>query len=350
MTAPPPKRPREALLLYAITSLVTVGLTLMQGSLGFLRGGLLVIVAATFLYLPVEVLLRRGEDPEDFGIHRHQLPRSLLYALKVMALTFPAYLVGFHVWKTQVLRHDLAPAEARFDRFPVELEDAPPPELPIREGEVRLYAERDQVTAHWDLPLGQRLTLDVLSDLEVVPSPSGLPAQREGTGLRYAGPADGFARFRVPGEWFEVSIEAGGDLLPTERLKLGMAALSADDQPYRAKRSYLWLLNLLLVQILLVALPEEVFYRGYLQGRFDALFPRRRRIFGVEVSVGSLLLTSALFGLGHFLVIPSPARLAVFFPSLIFGYMRTATGGIAACVVYHAACNVLVELASNFYR
>ena len=66
-------------------------------------------------------------------------------------------------------------------------------------------------------------------------------------------------------------------------------------------------------------------------------------------SLASLVLTSALFAAGHFLTIPHPQRLAVFFPSLLFGWMRRASGGVAAGVFYHAACNIVVDIAGGFY-
>jgi len=76
----------------------------------------------------------------------------------------------------------------------------------------------------------------------------------------------------------------------------------------------------LVLQIALVAFPEEAFYRGF-----------------------SLLATSVLFALGHFATIPVPTRLAVFFPSLLFGWLRVRTGGIGASVFLHALCNVFSE-------
>ena len=124
---------------------------------------------------------------------------------------------------------------------------------------------------------------------------------------------------------------------------------SADENPYRAERGYFWLLNLILVQLLLVALPEEVFYRGYLQSRLDGLIGRDRRILGVEINVASTVLTSALFAIGHVITIQSPTRLAVFFPSLLFGWMRRATGGVLAPILFHAICNIAVQFLSQFY-
>tara|TARA_B100001250_G_C19592710_1_gene697067 strand:- start:411 stop:779 length:369 start_codon:yes stop_codon:yes gene_type:complete len=120
--------------------------------------------------------------------------------------------------------------------------------------------------------------------------------------------------------------------------------------PYKADRNYWWIINLLLVQFLLVALPEELFYRGYLQSRLDQVFAgEERTVMGVSVNLKSILITSALFAIGHIITIPSPARLAVFFPSLVFGWMRKATGGIVAPLIFHAICNLFVEFASLLY-
>ena len=119
--------------------------------------------------------------------------------------------------------------------------------------------------------------------------------------------------------------------------------------PLKLSRSLFWLFNIILVQFLLVALPEELFYRGYLQTRLDQLFPHERTVFGVRVSLPSLLITSALFAIGHYVTIPSPSRLAVFFPSLLFGWMRRATGGIMAPLIFHAFCNLFVEFAQLHY-
>jgi hypothetical protein len=92
-------------------------------------------------------------------------------------------------------------------------------------------------------------------------------------------------------------------------------------------------------QSLLVALPEEAFYRGYLQSRLDDAWSPRVRILGASVGPG-LVVTSAVFAVGHFLTIQNPTRLAVFFPSLLFGWLRARTGGIGASVVFHTLCNL----------
>jgi membrane protease YdiL (CAAX protease family) len=99
---------------------------------------------------------------------------------------------------------------------------------------------------------------------------------------------------------------------------------------------------LALSQLVVVAIPEELFFRGYLMERLERVWPPTRRLFGAKVG-WALLVSSALFAVGHVAVIPNPQRLAVFFPALLFGWMRARTGSIAAGALYHALCNILAD-------
>lgn len=103
-----------------------------------------------------------------------------------------------------------------------------------------------------------------------------------------------------------------------------------------------------LTQILVVAIPEEVFFRGYLLSRFEARWPSGRRWLGVRVG-WPLVLSSILFGVGHFLVDFQPLRLAVVVPGFVFGYMRLRSGSVAAGALFHALCNLLAELLHESY-
>lgn len=100
---------------------------------------------------------------------------------------------------------------------------------------------------------------------------------------------------------------------------------------------------LALSQILVVAVPEEAFFRGYLLARFEERFPSRRRLWGAFVG-WPMIITSALFAAGHFLVDFQPGRLAVFFPALAFAWMRSRSGSVAPGAIFHALCNLLSEL------
>jgi hypothetical protein len=101
-------------------------------------------------------------------------------------------------------------------------------------------------------------------------------------------------------------------------------------------------------QLLVIALPEEAFYRGFLQTSLDDSWSRRWRVFGALVGPG-LLAASALFALGHVLTEVHPNRLAVFFPSLVFGWLRARTGGIGAAMTFHALCNLFAAFLARGY-
>ncbi|HEY0708013.1 MAG TPA: CPBP family intramembrane glutamic endopeptidase [Polyangia bacterium] len=103
-------------------------------------------------------------------------------------------------------------------------------------------------------------------------------------------------------------------------------------------------------QLLVVAVPEELFFRGYLQRRFDERWPPRRQLWGAALGRGWWL-SAALFALGHVLVDFNPERFAVFVPGLVFGWMRARTGSLAAGATFHALCNVYSDLLHrSFFR
>lgn len=106
--------------------------------------------------------------------------------------------------------------------------------------------------------------------------------------------------------------------------------------------------DVVLGQVLGVALPEEAFYRGYLQTAFDDQSERRVRVLGAELGPG-VVISAALFALGHLLTVVNPARLAVFFPALVFGWLRARTRGIGAALAFHAMCNLFAEYLAQSY-
>ena len=101
-------------------------------------------------------------------------------------------------------------------------------------------------------------------------------------------------------------------------------------------------------QLLVIALPEEAFYRGYLQSALDEVWRPRVRVLGVQLGPG-IVLTSALFAAGHLCTEFNAGRLAVFFPALVFGWLRTRTRGVGAGLVFHALCNLFASYLSQSY-
>ena len=101
-------------------------------------------------------------------------------------------------------------------------------------------------------------------------------------------------------------------------------------------------------QWLVIALPEEAFYRGFLQTRLDEAWPPRWKLFGTLVGPG-LVVTSVVFALGHVATELHPNRLAVFFPSLLFGWIRSRRRGIGAASAFHAFCNLFASYLARSY-
>ncbi len=103
------------------------------------------------------------------------------------------------------------------------------------------------------------------------------------------------------------------------------------------------------VQLLVVALPEELFYRGFMQTGWARTAPERGvTVLGARLGAG-FVWTQLLFAAGH-LVILQPWRLGTFFPGLLFGWLRERTGGLAAPVVLHALSNLFIAtLEASFY-
>jgi membrane protease YdiL (CAAX protease family) len=106
--------------------------------------------------------------------------------------------------------------------------------------------------------------------------------------------------------------------------------------------------NEILGQLFVIALPEEAFYRGYLQTRLDDVWRPRWRVLGASLGPGWLL-TAVIFAVGHVATVHAPARLAVFFPALLFGWMRAKTGGIGASMTFHMLCNVYSQALGRGY-
>lgn len=100
-------------------------------------------------------------------------------------------------------------------------------------------------------------------------------------------------------------------------------------------------------QVLLVALPEEFLYRGYLQSLLNKVYGRPHFFLGARWGMG-LLISDGLFALGHVLFDLNPLRFNVFFPGLVFGWQRER-GGLLGPVLFHALCNIFVRILEVSY-
>lgn len=93
-------------------------------------------------------------------------------------------------------------------------------------------------------------------------------------------------------------------------------------------------------QALGVALPEELFWRGYAQPVLQQRWPQGAgRLCGVPMNFGTALCTG-LFALGHVVGGAGFGGLGTFFPGLLFALLRNRRGSIAAACGLHASCNI----------
>jgi len=100
-------------------------------------------------------------------------------------------------------------------------------------------------------------------------------------------------------------------------------------------------------QLLGVALPEEVFFRGWLQGRLNRMIGLRFRLFGASLGPG-LFIAAAVFAVFHLFYRPAASRLLVFFPGMLFGLYRERTKSVAVPVLAHAAANFIFIIAQSW--
>jgi len=108
------------------------------------------------------------------------------------------------------------------------------------------------------------------------------------------------------------------------------------DKPIRFGRiSY----PLIVLQLFFVALPEEVFFRGYLQER-------------IGNNIKGVLVVSALFALGHLVVRCAGGGfkgsaciqdILTFFPSIVMGFLYAVSGTLWGNIAFHFLANIIYE-------
>ncbi|ACY18510.1 CPBP family intramembrane glutamic endopeptidase [Haliangium ochraceum] len=231
---------KHALLAYAAVAAAVAVLVRIDIELAFVGHVGSALVAVLFLYAPVFMAWRRGEDLGDYGFHAAPVGRGVLLGLGPLLIIFPLFLGGYLAFYEIACAHP---------------------------------------------------TLDALT----VPGACAGWRRSSGPSLDWAG---------LP--WLE-------------------------------------LLEFAAVQWIVVALPEELFFRGLLLELLERALPPRRRVLGGGVG-WALVISALLFALIHLPKGGDPRVLATFFPGLLFGWMRSATGSILAPVLAHGASNVFLRV------
>lgn len=113
------------------------------------------------------------------------------------------------------------------------------------------------------------------------------------------------------------------------------------------KSTSLW--TVFFFHTLVVAFPEEFFFRGYLLKRFQQYFQDQKMFLGVRVGAG-FFLTAFIFAISHSLITLRWWHFSIFFPALVFGWLREKTNGLVAPILFHALSNVFAAWVSLHYR
>lgn len=296
-----------------------------------------VLIAAVFLYLPFWVA-RRDDDPaRRWGLTLHGWPRSLRVGLLWCALVFPPFVVGFSALQRVAFQHTPTFDVVRLQRW----DDG-------------LYAAVDEQA--------KGLVVHARTDDRLQLSNAGAePARLRLGGTAVArGVALGRGATQVAKEPGALVIDLAPaaaavvrrpdtlTVAPLAPAGLGLvdpagAPLAPPGAPLTLDAGLGWWLGFALWQLALIALSEELFFRGFLQTGLNALWKRRWRLLGADVGL-AWPVTSALFAIGHLATTPHPARLLVFFPGLLMGWLRERTGGLLAPIVFHGLSNLLMEL------
>lgn len=91
---------------------------------------------------------------------------------------------------------------------------------------------------------------------------------------------------------------------------------------------------------LFIGLPEEYFFRGYLQTELDNVLGKPYGLFRIHFGFG-LIIAALLFGGVHTLLGAGWPGLLTTFSALLFGWLREKTGSILAPTLYHGLGNLV---------
>lgn len=101
-------------------------------------------------------------------------------------------------------------------------------------------------------------------------------------------------------------------------------------------------IELILFEIMVVALPEEFFFRGYMQNRLNLVWKKKWKLLGVSFGP-ALPIVCLIFAVSHSLIQFQWWHIFIFFPSLAFGWLYEKRGTITAPVLFHAVSNIFAQ-------
>lgn len=95
----------------------------------------------------------------------------------------------------------------------------------------------------------------------------------------------------------------------------------------------------LFYQFMYVAVAEEVFFRGYVQGNILRLTSTVKQQFGLQQWI-SITLSAACFAAAHIIVQGQIISVLTFLPGLILGWLFIRTRSLLAPILFHGLANI----------
>ena len=317
------------------------------------------IVALLFFMVPERLLEKRGEDPADYAITRGNVPRGLAWGFGATLLTLPLFIPGYFIWEHYFLDREFQPNAARYMQWSTDVQGEPTGWGKDGAG-VWVWSDRDVLRVGLRNDGGPNNRVTISADQPFKPDKRGtvvlkpLETNADGESPRWEltlthAQGRGVVTIRGPTS-MRVSVAPIVDENPRWPMYQGPRAEPVEDGAFEDDRGLWWLALWFATQFLLVALPEEVFYRGFIQTRLEQAFEARGSTASWLGFTPAIFWTSVLFGIGHLVVPVGGAivanRMAVFFPSLLFGWLRRRTDSVLAPTIYHAFSNAMVLLAA----
>ncbi|MCO4760004.1 MAG: CPBP family intramembrane metalloprotease [Myxococcales bacterium] len=280
-------------------------------------------VAGVFIGLPLLLAHFRPFEGDPLGIGQVPLVPSLLLGLAATAIIALPFILGYDILATRVLQQTrfAGPGVLSFGQ-------AYQRTSPLLAGHVSLSEE------------GHKLAIDNRTAATIV-----VRAGAERFELR---PTRRLLVSEAQARHMKLT-RPDGRALPSGVVIAAGDGAAQDAPTLDLRRSRLWLFWLLASQFLVIALPEEIFFRGWVLGRLRVALPARRRLLGVPFGSAHVL-SAALFALIHLVAVPSAHRLLVFFPGLLFAWLTERSRSVIAPAVNHTLSNVLLNVVSRVYR
>ncbi len=338
---------KSTLKTFGIVLVLIIGFAVLSQFVGILGQALYAVVAALFYFVPNKLIDKDDENYEEYGLVFGNWKKGIIWGLAATLITFPIFVAGFWIWEVKIRQKTFAFNTDKYRQWDASLEGKP-----------KTWGDN---TGVWIWSDNEKLTVGLrnkksANNLVTLTSPKPFFIQKSGAinSKKY----DGGKRWTlglthhdsrgsvVTSDAQNITVEVKPVTDGKEKWPMYTGPTASSTDSFSESRGYLWLLLWAATQFLLVAFPEEYFYRGYLQSRFTKAFPPKEERSKWWIFSPSIVLTSFLFGIGHLFVpvggVLIVTRITVFFPALLFGWLRDKTDSILAPVIYHACCNLMV--------